>query len=161
MYKDHKEIKVTNIGSSMLLIIFLILCLLMFATLSLSAARSNALASRQNADRQTLHYGASNASQEILALLPELLKQPENDRVASTSAGDIQITTAVSGNGHTTLSWQIPFTDSQALAVTLDMADPDNCDSFTVTRWQTVSTTEWTGTQTIQVMTPEEASGTN
>lgn len=161
MQKERKEIKVTNIGSSMLLIIFLILCLLMFATLSLSAARSNALASRQNAARQTLHYGASNASQEILALLPEILKQPENDRMASTSAGDIPIHTAVSDNGHTTLAWQISFTDGQALAVALDIADTDNCADFTVTQWQTVSTTDWTGTQTIPVMNPEGASKTN
>ena len=161
MQKKRKDLKITNIGSSMLLIIFLILCLFIFATLSLSAARSNYLLSRQNADRQTAHYASSNASQEILAVLPTVTAQSGETRIAATSAGEITIHAAAAQNGHTVLSWQIPVTDTQSLAVSLDMADSADGEDFTITQWQIVSTREWTGTQTIPVLLPASSAETN
>ena len=53
MDNNRRQAPFVNIGSSLLLVIFLVLCLVTFATLSLSSARSDESFSRRMADRKT------------------------------------------------------------------------------------------------------------
>lgn len=52
MDNNRRQAPFVNIGSSLLLVIFLVLCLVTFATLSLSSARSDESFSRRMADRK-------------------------------------------------------------------------------------------------------------
>ena len=72
MSEKKSRLPATSIGSSLLLVIFLILCLVMFATLSVTTARSNYLLSEREAERVTAKTAADNASQQLLASLPTL-----------------------------------------------------------------------------------------
>ena len=53
MSEKKSRLPAASIGSSLLLVIFLILCLVMFATLSVTTARSNYLLSEREAGRVT------------------------------------------------------------------------------------------------------------
>lgn len=177
MSDSRKKMPTVSIGSSLLLVIFLILCLVMFATLSVTTARSNYLQSQREADRLTAKTAADNASEEILVQISTLLQAAETvdteadtvsgttaadstDAISSamvsaqTSAGEVSVSVFTLADGHTQLSWQIPFSDSQALAVTVDLADRQLPGDYTITQWQTLQTGEWSSTDTIKVMTP-------
>lgn len=59
MKRDKQQSSFVNIGSSSLLIIFLVLCLATFAILSLSSARSDYSFSERLAGHKTEYYEAS------------------------------------------------------------------------------------------------------
>ncbi len=156
MQRKKSRASVPNIGSSLLLVIFLILCLVMFATLSVTTARSNYRISQREADRVTAKTAADNASQQILAALPSLCTRAvtASAETITTTAGDIPVAVTPQENGHTVFSWQISFSDTQAIAVAVDLASLDAPGDYTITRWQTIKTTDWSSTDTIRVMTP-------
>ena len=67
MDNNRRQAPFVNIGSSLLLVIFLVLCLVTFATLSLSSARSDESFSRRMADRKTEYYEAAGKAEDLLA----------------------------------------------------------------------------------------------
>lgn len=156
MPEKKNRMHITSIGSSLLLVIFLILSLIMFATLSITTARSNYLISQREADRVTNRTEANNASEEILASLPSLCKEAaeENSQTVTTSAGDVIVSISQNETGHTIFSWQIAFSDSQAISVAVDLASLNEPENYTITCWKTITTSEWSSTDTIKVLTP-------
>ena len=156
MSEKKSRLPATSIGSSLLLVIFLILCLVMFATLSVTTARSNYLLSEREAVRVTAKTAADNASQQLLASLPTLCARAStaSAETVSTGFGDIPVSITPLENGHTVFSWQISISDTQALAVSVDLASLDTPEEYTITRWQTIKTSDWSSTDTIRVMTP-------
>ena len=73
MKKDKPQSSFVNIGSSSLLIIFLILSLVTFAVLSLSGAKSDYTFSEKLASHKTEYYKASNKAEKILKEIDETL----------------------------------------------------------------------------------------
>ena len=73
MQRDKKQAPFVNIGSSLLLVIFLVLCLVTFATLSLSSARSDYSFSSRAAQRRTDYYQACNVAEDALAQVDAIL----------------------------------------------------------------------------------------
>ncbi len=73
--KEKQQSYFVNIGSSSLLVIFLILCLVTFAILSLSSAKSDHSFSQRLAQHRRVYYEASAKAEETLSLpaLPILL----------------------------------------------------------------------------------------
>lgn len=156
MHENKAKTPAANIGSSLLLVIFLILCLVMFATLSVTTARSNYLLSQREAERVTAKTAADNASQQVLAALPLLCESADtaSAETVTTAAGDIPVAIMPQENGHTVFSWQIGISDTQALSVAVDLSSLDHPKTYTITRWQTIKTTDWSSTDTVQVLTP-------
>lgn len=156
MSEKKSRLPAASIGSSLLLVIFLILCLVMFATLSVTTARSNYLLSEREAGRVTAKTAADNASQKILASLPTLCARAStaSAETVSTESGDIPVSITPLENGHTVFSWQISISDTQAVAVSVDLASLDTPEEYTITRWQMIRTSDWSSTDTIRVMTP-------
>lgn len=66
MKNDKQQSSFVNIGSSSLLIIFLILCLATFAILSVSSAKNDYSFSEKLAARKTQYYDASAKASLIL-----------------------------------------------------------------------------------------------
>ena len=64
MNKEKKSVPFLSIGSSSLLVVFLVLCLVIFAMLTLTGAQSDYRLSRQLADRRTAYYAACNQAEE-------------------------------------------------------------------------------------------------
>lgn len=78
--KDKQQSYFVNIGSSSLLVIFLVLCLVTFAILSLSSAKSDYSFSERLAEHRKNYYEASAKAEDIIE---------EIDRILSAAAEDI------------------------------------------------------------------------
>lgn len=64
-----------NIGSSSMLVVFIILCLVTFSVLSVASANNDRKYSEKIADRTTAYYKASNKAEEFLSQIDDKLKQ--------------------------------------------------------------------------------------
>ncbi len=71
--KDKQQSYFVNIGSSSLLVIFLVLCLATFAILTLSSARSDHSFSERLAEHKRTYYEASAKAETVTAGIDEIL----------------------------------------------------------------------------------------
>jgi len=109
----------SNIGIASLLVIFLILCLVVFAALSLSTARNDYNHSVNLAEHKTAYYEASNTSEKIVSIIAKegSDKAAINDELESEG---IDVDVSVSGGVAT---WSVPVSDTQSLSVELGCSD--------------------------------------
>ncbi len=121
-----KTPSVFNVGISSILIIFILLSLVSFATLALLTARSDYLLSRKYAERVRAYYEAEN---EAIRRWNDLDQNPQGKEV----------------------SYQIPIGDSQQLTVTLTFSEEEK--KYRPTVWKTESTREWTGDDSLNLYT--------
>ena len=119
MRKNKSQTPVTTIGVPSLLVVFIILCLVTFACLSLSTAKSNYSYSEANAAHKTEYYNACNKAEEFVH--------------------DIN-----TGKQAPVTKWSVAINNKQALKVRIgpsnnaDTAEGSN--SYEITAWQVVST---------------------
>lgn len=135
----------TGIGSSSILVIFVILCLVSFAALSIVSANADFKLSKKVLDRTTAYYEASNQAEAALARLDETLSA-----VYATSASEeAYFETA----GHCK-SFVIPLSDLQALEVVVSIEYPrSSADAFySIKSWQVIITGEWDYEGTLPVI---------
>lgn len=167
MKNNKQQSSFVNIGSSSLLIIFLILCLATFAILSISSAKSDYSFSERLADRKTQYYDASAAASQILdnidARLAELAetdnsggRTPYLDHVISsfheTQINDITLLCR-SVNKETIISYQVPTGDNQALDVQLRITDyTRSATYYEIKSWHIISTGNWENDQKLRLM---------
>ncbi len=163
MKKEKQDSTVVNIGSSSLLVIFLVLCLATFAILSLSSAQSDHSFAERLAAHKTGYYEASTKAEVITGEIDRILEET----AASASGTAYFSTVAMSLDGASlegvtiscltesalpSVSFQIPCGDSQALQVTLDVTDYTSEDTYyTIRAWQVISTREWEADDTLNL----------
>lgn len=130
--KPRQEINL-NVGVSSLLFIFVILCLVSFATLSLSSAMSDYRLSERVLTNSEAYYEACNEAEEQLATF--------DDTLASLYA------TGISRAGYydevgKTKSFAIPVTDVQTLEVSINILYPEASGEpfYEVSTWELVTT---------------------
>ena len=111
-----------NIGSASILLVFVILCLVSFAVLSIVSANADSKLSARVLERTTAYYAACNQAEEQIASLD--------------AAGELKHMTE-------SLSFQVQISDRQALFVELS---PDGTDGYVISAWQTISTGDWNST---------------
>ena len=119
-----------NIGTSFLLSIFIILCMVIFAVLSLANAIKDYEYSTQTANRTTEYYQACNQAEEFLY---QATKDDCNQDV---------------------IEYQVPINESQVLKVVLKH-DIGSESSYKVLSWTQETVSHWTGTQKLPVMGSE------
>ena len=135
-------------GISLMVLIFLSLCLITFSLLSLSGATADETLSQKAADRTTEYYEAVTAANQLLAKidmeLAGYLKETESAYLEACA--DIS-------NALPDVSWEdgkilfsVPVNDKQILQVELTVAYPRNESDtlYQITAWETVNTGEWT-----------------
>lgn len=134
MNKEHR-FSFPTVGGSSLMVIFAVLCLTVFALLSLSTAQAGSRLSTASAEAVSAYYQADCEAEELLARLRrgELPQQV-------TRAGD-------------RYSYLCPISDTQALAVEVLLSGRE----YTILRWQAVSVTEWEAEDTLTVWDGEDA----
>lgn len=158
MDNNRRQAPFVNIGSSLLLVIFLVLCLVTFATLSLSSARSDESFSRRMADRKTEYYEAAGQAEDLLAQIDQHLEQ-----TASKGGENRWKTldfTGISPKIHydsssAAVSYQVPINDKQALDVVLALntgEDTAQSGYYRIEKWQTVNTEKWESDDTLNLM---------
>ena len=119
-----------NIGISLMLVVFIILCMVIFAVLSLSSAQKDYQYSIQTAKRTAAYYEACNRAEEIRA-------EFEIDE----SLEDV-------------IEFSVPIDDNEILCVTLTRK-PDENSGYYISSWVQDSTDEWTGKSTLPVLGSE------
>ncbi|MCI8813996.1 MAG: hypothetical protein HFH60_09530 [Lachnospiraceae bacterium] len=162
MNKNRRQAPFVNMGSSFLLVVFLLLCLVTLATLSFSSAQSDKNFSQRIADRKTEYYGATNQAEELLGQIDgilaaiassdkpsENLKKLDFDQIDSIDA-DIQYNPQ-----EATISYQVPINEKQALDVLLTVNDLEKAPKtgyYQIEKWQTINTQKWETDDTLQLM---------
>ena len=118
-----------TVGAASLLTVFAVLCLDIFALLTLSTVSANERLSEASRASVEAYYAADCRAEEILAEI-RAGKTPEG----VTLSGDIY-------------SYTCPISETQALAVTV-RAEGGN---YEILRWQAVSTVDWAGDDSLPI----------
>lgn len=109
------------VGGSSLLVIFAVLCLTVFALLCLSTVQADRRLSDASAEAVRGYYRADAQAEEILARLRN---------------GEVPSGVTVNGDLYT---YECPISDTQTLVTEVQL----DGDTYTVLRWQAVSSVEW------------------
>ena len=126
-----KSLPVTNIGTISLMMIFIVLCMVTFAALSLSSAAGDARAGQKMQAHLEEYYNASNEAEALLAKADRIcadaagvsLDTEEFYRLVSEDAKGFAA--ADFADGGLTLSYQVDLNGSQALSVRLLIRAPE------------------------------------
>lgn len=148
--KNKRIINGMNVGSSSILVTFVLLCLITFAALSFVSANSDYKLSVQSADRLTNYYEASHMAEVYLLNIDSQLKMLSKEcnsqedylsKIEDTFNDNDSINTEIIDDDYY-ISYSIVISDSQKLCVKLLAVYPENetSDSFIIKEWETVST---------------------
>lgn len=153
MKKTKNNTSFVNIGASSLLVIFVVLCFVTFATLSLSSAHHNYTFSTKAADHKTDYYNACNRANEVLDIIDTALSEASLDELdASASPLLADIALQINTTCETPyVSYQVPLNDTQTLDVCLSITE--DADTFyKIQKWQVVNTQDWTPDDSVELM---------
>ena len=147
-----------HIGFSSILMVFTMLCLVTFATLSLITANSHYRLSLKVAEKTTAYYEADTAArnylQQLDLALADLYANCDDSQTFFEKAADLipELKTedtltagspTIVGNCPT-CTFQVTINDVQNLYVTLELLYPEHPgdEFYKVTQWQTVTNNE-------------------
>lgn len=164
MKKDKKHSSFTAIGSSSLLVVFLVLCLATFAILSLSSAKSDYSFTERLAEHKSNYYSASSQAEYIAADIDNILETAYKTKHMTQeeylnaldpvlSAYDTAQLSYTQEGKAPLISYQVPIDDKQTLFVKLKVTDPSkSLNYYEVTAWQVSSSGEWESDDTLNLM---------
>lgn len=176
MKREKSQTSFVNIGSASLLVIFLILCLVTFAILSLSSAKSDYSFSERLAAHKTVYYEASSKAEEILDEIDKILADNAascyKNKGANLSASaflasytqtvqDVldgtklqEITLSCQPEEDTLrISYQVPAGEKQSLQVELGVTNPLQEEFYyQVLSWKLVTTQNWEGDNSLHLI---------
>ena len=149
-----------SVGVTSLVLVFVMLCLIAFAVLSLVSAQANLRLSRKSAERTTAWYAAENAANDVLIALQPILAanadapDAESYFAAVRAAVPDELGVTFSDDGH--LAWQVPVEEAQSLQVEVELLYPlpEEGPGWRVLRWQTVPQYDWQAEQPLELMRP-------
>lgn len=178
MNKNKKQTSFINIGSSSLLIIFLILCLATFAVLSLSSAKSDYSFSQKLAAHKAAYYNASSQAELILKEVDSLLEETAQNTATLSSSEDFLSSAyiiavmdtlnekTVEGlplsctlsNGACTVSFLVPSGEQQALEVSVQIMNyTSNPYYYEIDTWKTITLRDNVEDQSLNLISAEES----
>lgn len=116
-----------NMGTSFLLVIFIILCMVIFAVLSLSGALKDYEYSKYNAARTSAYYDACNEAEEIRAKIE------------------------AQESSETIIEYSVPVNENEVLHVILERPG-STISSYKIKLWKLESIARWESRQTLPVL---------
>ena len=126
-------------GSVSLILVFAVLCLTIFALLTVSSAKSEYDLSHKTADSVTAYYQADAMAENIFAQIKASLNEGQS---FSESISGIKINhTSTDSYDSTYISFNIPVDDVNLLAVGLIYYSQSRL--FDIKQWQLVPAVEW------------------
>ena len=141
--KRQERFSPPAIGGTSLLVVFAVLCLTVFALLSLTTVQADVRLADASAKAVEDYYAADCEAQEILARL---------------RWGDIPEGVEITDD---TASYAVPISDTQELQVEVRLGylildiEPDGR-YYTILRWQAVPSGEWTGDESLNLWVGSE-----
>lgn len=147
----QRQKPIITIGVSSLLLIFLSLCLIIFAVLSLVSARADLSLSENMARRTRIYYEAESSAADLLSSLDEALvshyqdSKDEESYFSSLSLDLPREENQLRLDG-TSLSFAIPIDEEQQLFVQLELFYPEQpSDTFyAIKSWKVENLRDWT-----------------
>lgn len=121
------------IGGSSLLVVFAVLCLVVFAMLSLSTVEAGGRLSQKTANAVANYYAADAQAEAVVADLRRG-KTPEGVHFVDGA-----------------YRFAVPISEGQELQVALEVQGDIRNGNFTILQWQVVVTDEWTPDTNIDV----------
>ncbi len=124
-----------NIGSSSILLIFVILCLIAFATLSIVSANADAKLTNKVAERTTSYYEAHNQATTTIAAL--------NNELANIYLQAADENNYFNQTGHEKY-FEFPISDLQSLSVRITILYPPSQTGpfYEIRSWKVITTTD-------------------
>lgn len=121
-----------NVGTSSLLMIFIILCLVSFAALSITSSLADSHLSEHVIARNTSYYEACNKAEKDLEAIDKTLME-----LYKTCADEEEY---FNNAGHEK-SYIIPISDLQALQVSINILYPQKDDDtfYEISNWQVIN----------------------
>ena len=119
--KQKDRVILPAVGGSSLLVIFAVLCLTVFALLSLGTVQADTRLSDASAEAVQAYYAADSAAEAILARLRN---------------GEPVEGVEVDGSWY---SYSCPINDNQSLFVTVQITETE----YTILQWQMLPTIQW------------------
>lgn len=151
----------TNIGTVSLLMTFIVLCLVIFAALSISGALSEYRYSQRIAQHNVDYYSASSQASDMLRNIDGILKNayeldPEHYyETAEEQLAPIVHVSADFTSETPSVTYETAIDDAQSLRVVLVLNPPGQMEEgyYRITSWQEVPSSEWNGDDSLNLMT--------
>ncbi len=147
-----------NVGSSSILVTFVLLCLVTFAALSFVSANADNRLAKATGDRVSAYYSAKSLAEVNLANIDSLLTKHAKvydeeeyfDKIEELFKDNSNYSVTMEAD-NTYIHYEIPATANQDLCVTLKVVYPSRptADCFIITEWENVSTYVPSETDTI------------
>lgn len=154
-----------QVGTSFLLVIFVIICLVLLGVLSLSGALRDKEYSDRVAEKTECYYTAVSEAQHKLGEIDKMLVETAEtyvdygmylEDVGMIATGLDNVGCMIDGE-QLVLSYKVPITDSQSLAVEVEVLDPRKGEgNYKIVKWQEVSETVWEEEGTLPVLQFDE-----
>jgi len=138
-----------NVGSSSILVTFVLLCLVTFAALCYVSAKADYNLAVETSERIQKYYSADTSAEVYLANVDSLLSKlaATTDESAYFDGidnlfSDNDMYSVVKSDNDTLIHYEMPVSDSLSLNVTLKVLYPENKNdnTFLITQWENVST---------------------
>ncbi len=151
-----------NVGSSSILMIFVLLCLATFSTLSLVSANADYKLTVKTAQSVSAYYAADARAEEFLASIDGILKKSAENKdtfAQRAAAGLSEIGgCAVTGSPEgLTVEYQVPVDDRRALRVLLEVPMDSTDGRYRVVSWQVIQTGQWEEDGTLNLWDGQDA----
>ena len=150
---------VTQVGITSLIMVFILLCMIIFAILSLSGALNEDNFSQRIAKNNTAYLDASNQANQFLARLdqqlaasslqdPQALFKDPSALTSDLNVQDLVLTKDLQ------LSFRIPVTETQSLEICIQIAAPDGSENFNyqVLSWKKQTSATWHSDNSINLL---------
>lgn len=138
-----KSFPIINMGTSLLLVVFIVICLIVFATLSLSSSMRDQKYSDSAVLKNENYYKAYSKAQRQLKEIDQAIINHED----LTSLEDIEIS---SNDNHTYLSFKETIDKNQDLSVEIQLTNDQN--RYKIIKWQEITSKEWKNDQTLPLL---------
>lgn len=145
-----------NIGTSFMLVLFMILCLVVFSVLSFSSAWKDYQYSLETSVHTQEYYHASNQAEEKLEQIDRILSSyssidrciQELEKLDSIIVADVSSETC---EYSLRIDYQIPINPTSVLCVSLSNEPYEN-HFYTILSWTQQSVAQWNGNQSLPVL---------
>ena len=156
----EKKMPVTHIGTSLILVVLIILTLVTFAVLSVVQTDKDRQFGEKTAGQTQQYYEASNKAEDMLDKIDSvLLKCFGNNNgdfydAAKSALSGIDGVTADFTGQIPIITFTINYEGNRALNVCLELNYPQTESEgfYRITAWQEVSTKEWHGDNSINIL---------
>ncbi len=143
-----------SFGTVSIIVIFSVLCLSIFAVLSLSLALSEKKLAHKTADAYTAFWQAEYAATNQINAIHALYAKTGNLAQFLEEAKELGAEVTIDGQT-TTIATVTPVDANRQLEIQLTLNTQEQNKKLAVTRWQVVNTGPWTPDESIQIWNGE------